>query len=196
MSPNIAVANRAPYVAPVAVHTEYPCYVYYQGAKDVAPKIVKSAAEAEALVGWGPFPWTAEVVDRNHGPELPGVNEPEFVGSEYPRFVYHQLAAKVPARQVNDPEEEAKLGPAWGPLPFSEERFELIQRKAKLEKALAEQLEADQEAEDAKNATVEPPVAVPVDVPVVEVAAPVVAAPVEAPKLPVAPTVPKLRGNR
>jgi hypothetical protein len=189
------IANRAPYVAPVAVHTEFPCFVYYQGDKDTPSRIVKDQAALDALGSeWGQFPWTAEVVDRAPGPELPGSAEEEFIGSEYPRFVYHQLAAKVPARIVNDPDEEFKLGPAWGPMPFSEDRFELIQRKAKLEKALADQVEADEA--DAAKETDEPVVETPV-APVVEAAVTVVVPVVpDAPKLPVAPVVPTLRGRK
>ena len=133
------VSNRVPPVQPKAVHSEYPCYAYYQAARDVPAKIVKSEAEADALGSeWGPFPWTAEKIDRTHAPDPEGgrpFDEPQ--GTEYPAVRYHQLSPRVPPRVVNDPSDDAVLGPAWGPLPYSEERYQAIQRLQALEKRQA-----------------------------------------------------------
>ena len=135
------VSNRVPPVQPKAVHSEYPCYAYYQAARDVPAKIVKSEAEADALGSeWGPFPWTAEKIDRTHAPDPEGgrpFDEPQ--GTEYPAMRYHQLSPRIPPRVVNDPSDDAALGSAWGPLPYSEERYQAIQRLQALEKRQAEE---------------------------------------------------------
>jgi hypothetical protein len=124
------VANRIPPVEPVAVHTKYPRFLYYQGAKDVPSKIVKSEAEELALgEEWGPFPFTYEPVDRTPQANPEGLASTiESAGREFPMYMYHQRAKNVAAKIVQDPEEAAKLGPDWGTLPFSEERFLMLKR--------------------------------------------------------------------
>jgi hypothetical protein len=135
------VQNRIPIPVPPVVHTEFPCYAYYQGAADVAAKTVKTK-EALALLGpdWGPFPFTTEKFERT-GPEIPGVSfTTEPVGTEFPGYFYNQRAKNVPERIVADPIAAEKLGKDWGPLPFSEERLALLQDLDKKEaelKALA-----------------------------------------------------------
>lgn len=126
------VSNRVPPVQPKAVHSEYPCYAYYQAARDVPAKIVKSEAEADALGSeWGPFPWTAEKIDRTHANAEP---EPSIlidkVGLEFPAYRYHQTLPHQKPVIVNSQEEADKLGPIWGVFPYSEERAALRKQLA------------------------------------------------------------------
>lgn len=137
-APLTVVPNRIPTPPAAAVLTEFPRYWHYQGAKDVPARIVKTQADVDALGSdWGPWPWTAETVNRQHAPEPEGAPDGEPAGDEFPHYVYHQLTKNVPPRIVNSPAEAAALGAEWGNLPWSETRFELLERKDRLEKAIA-----------------------------------------------------------
>lgn len=188
------VANRAPVVQPPAVLSEYPRFAYCQTSKEVDPVVVKSEEELKALgADWDIYPWSAKPIDRTPKPNLPGVGPgTDFQGTEFPCFVYHQLSEHESARVIKDEEEAEKLGPEWGPLPYTKERArktrELIEAQQKLAAIQAEE-DALQAQSNPSNA--EPKSAESNPAPA-EVAAPSPAGPSPAPpSAPEAPAPPK-----
>jgi hypothetical protein len=168
---------------PPSKHTEFPKMLYYQGAADIPSKKVKNQAEQDALgAEWGPWPFTLEVVDRSIQPEIPGMNvtnEPQ--GTEFPCYFYHQRNKNVKEKIVADPIAAERLGKDWGPMPYSDERFALLQE--------LDAREAELKAVQQPTAPADPAPAPPAPAaPAAEAPVPPVPAPTPAATAPIPPT--------